>query len=125
MASETESFATSPAGSDIVSLHSEDALFKLPEHDENVIHHRGKTYQRGKARPAKQKDKSFSAWYWEHGEEITEGGKTRWKCEQCWEDKKFAYYGANSNKAIVNHLQENHGTSKKGATSISIPQIQL
>jgi hypothetical protein len=46
---------------------------ELLEHDEHNIHYRGKTYKRGKACLAKQRDRSPQIWYWNHGEEIAEG----------------------------------------------------
>ena len=88
MASETESNAPSSYLSEIADL-SEGATSQaasqaeLPEHDELSIQHGDKTYKRGKARPAKQNERPSNAWYWKHGEELSEGQQRRWMCEPC------------------------------------------
>ena len=108
MTSETESNAPSTLASDTaISIGTEDtqSQIELPEHDEHSIYHCDKTYKRGKARPAKRRNNSSIAWYWSHGEEISENGRKRWMCEPCWEAKKFTHYTQNSNKAIANHLK--------------------
>ena len=81
---------------------------KLPKHDQHSIHHAGKTYKRGKARSAKQRDRSPNAWYWKHGEELSEAGTKRWMCEPCWEAGSFIHYSTSSNKTITQHLNEEH-----------------
>ncbi len=67
MASETESNAPSTLNSDFTSISIDttetQSELELPEHDEDSIHHNSKTYKRVKARPAKRRDKSPSAWY--------------------------------------------------------------
>ena len=87
MASDTESNAPSSYLSEIadLSMGSEGATSQaeLPEHDELSIQHGGKTYKRGKARPARQREKPSNAWYWKHGEEVSKDGQRRWICEPC------------------------------------------
>jgi hypothetical protein len=82
---------------------------ELPEHDENNIRdEKNNTYTRGKARPARVKERTSNKWYWKHGEEIhhTEKDERRWKCEECWNvDKKFTHFAITSNKSIINHLK--------------------
>ena len=116
MASETESNAPSSHLSEIadLSIGSEGAVSQaeLPEHDELSIQHGGKTYKRGKARPAKRKERSPNAWYWKHGEELSEGKQRRWMCEPCWEAKKFTHFAVTSNRAIIRHLKETHDVNK-------------
>lgn len=128
MASETESNAPSTLASDIadISLGAEDtSQLELPEHDEHSIHHGGKSYKRGKARPAKRRDtsKSPNAWYWKHGEEISEDGRKRWMCEACWEAKSFTHYAHTSNKAITKHLKDEHNITEDGPASAIQLQI--
>src|SRR5204863_630410 len=84
----------------------------LPKHDQHSIHHAGKTYKRGKARSAKQRDRSPNAWYWKYGEELSEAGGRRWMSELCWEAGTFVHYSTTSNKAIARHLNEEHDTNQ-------------
>ena len=131
MTSETESNAPSVLTSacDLASevanisieserLQSQIEEFELPEHDDCSIYDDGKTYKRGKARPAKQRDRSLNTWYWEHGEGIFEDKKRRWMCEACWKIKKFIHYAETSNKAIVKHLKETHDITEHGHTNV-------
>jgi hypothetical protein len=90
---------------------------ELPEHDEFFIHDANKIYKRGMARPAKQRERPPTAWYWKHGEEISEGKERRWLCKACWEDKKFKHYGAYLNHSISKHLEQQHGITQNGGTS--------
>ena len=98
MASESESNTPSTLTSDFASISIDtieiESQHKLPEHDENSIRHDNKTYTRGKARPVKKRTRSPEslAWYWSHGEEISEGKQRRWKCEPCWQDNIFTHY---------------------------------
>jgi hypothetical protein len=82
---------------------------ELPEHDENSIRdEKNNTYTRGKARPARVRERTSNKWCWKHGEEIhhTEKDERRWKCEECWDvDKKFTHFAITSNKSIINHLK--------------------
>jgi len=136
MTSETESNAPSVLTSacDLASevanisieserLQSQIEEFELPEHDDYSIYDDGKTYKRGKARPAKQRDRSLNTWYWEHGEGIFEDKKRRWMCEACWKIKKFIHYAETSNKAIVKHLKETHDITEHG--HINVIQLQI
>lgn|SRR5215469_2341752 len=110
--SEPPSRTPSPLVSDMeeLSMGSGDFQPELPEHDECSIHHGGITYKRGKARAAKRQDKPPNAWYWDHGEQISRAkdGIQRWKCEPCWEAKKFIHFALSSNKAIIKHLKNKH-----------------
>jgi hypothetical protein len=130
MTSETESNAPSALASDNadISIGTEDtqSQIELPEHDEHTIYHRGKTYKRGKARPAKRRDRSPNAWYWDHGEEICEDGRNRWMCEPCWEAKNFTHYSQTSNRAITKHLTDAHHITQNGpAAPASVIQLQI
>src|SRR6266480_3781884 len=130
MASETESNAPSTLASDFASISIDTAETQsqhgLPEHDEHSIHHGSKTYTRGKARPAKKRNKSPQspiAWYWSHGEDISEGKQRRWKCEPCWEDEVFTHYAQTSNRTIISHLKHEHDITENGPTSVIQFQI--
>jgi len=63
--SETESNTPSTLASDIadISIGTGDtqSQLELPQHDKHSIYHNNKTYKRGKARPAKRRDKSPNA----------------------------------------------------------------
>jgi hypothetical protein len=128
MASETESNAsptlTSPhdLANDVadISLASEDAQsqLKLPEHDQHSIRHSDRTFKRGKARPAKQRERSPNTWYWKYREEIYESKQRRWLYEYCWKDKKFIHYSQTSNRAIIKHLKDAHHITEYSPTSI-------
>jgi hypothetical protein len=138
MASDTESDATSTQASPDnlanefaeVSIDSGGTLsqfeeLELPEHDEHNIHYGGKTYKRGKARPAKRRDRSPQIWYWNHGEEIAEGNQRRWMCEPCWKTKTFTHYAQTSNKAIVKHLKDMHGITQSQGSQSNVVQVQI
>ena len=117
MTSEIESYPTTRSDAADCSTNNEDDGSKatLPKHDEHSIHHAGKTYKRGKARSAKQRDKSPNAWYWKHGEELSEAGAKaakRWMCELCWDAGSFVHYSTTSNKAITRHLNDEHDTNQ-------------
>jgi hypothetical protein len=116
MASETESNAPSILASDIADDDAQSQI-ELPEHDEHYIYHNSKTYKRAQARPAERRDRSPNAWYWNHGEEISEDGRKRWKCKPCWEAKKFTHYTENSNRAITKHLKDVHNIIKNDLTA--------
>jgi hypothetical protein len=131
MASETESnapsAATSPYGlaSDVadISIGSEGQQsqfegLELPEHNEHSIYHGDKTYKRGKARPAKRRDRPHNAWYWKHGEEISEDKQRHWMCELCWKSKKFTHYAQTSNRAIIRHLEDMHNITEDNPTNV-------
>ena len=90
---------------------------ELPKHDEHSIYHGDKIFKRGKARPAKRRDRSPNTWYWQYGEEIYEDNQRRWMCEPCWEDKKFTHYTQNSNRSIIKHLEETHEISEDDCAS--------
>jgi hypothetical protein len=94
---------SAPSASDFAELSigtdDTESQLELPEYDEHSIYHGGKTYKRGNARPAKKKDKSPFAWYWNHGEELSENGRKRWMCKPCWEAKAFTNYANVSNQA--------------------------
>jgi hypothetical protein len=106
---------------------------ELPRHDEHNIYFDGKTFKRGKERPATRRDKSPRAWYWKHAEEITEDKKKFWMCTRCWEDKepRFIIFTQYSNKSIEKHLDEMHNTTEKprlqvtpaDESAFSIPSI--
>jgi hAT family C-terminal dimerisation region len=106
-----------------LSINSEDtdsgSEADLPEHDEKMIRHNDKSYKRGNLRPATKRSRSPNAWYWNHGEEITQddNGKARWKCEPCWKAKKFTHFARTSNKGIINHLENKHKIGPSGTTS--------
>src|SRR4051812_31958992 len=104
MASDTES--TSSTHPSDFHVNSD----KLPDHNEHSIYYGHKTYKRGKAQPRKQRDKSYNAWYWTHGEVIfdSEENRRRWMCKPCWNTKNFTHYSQTSNKAVIKHLQEAH-----------------
>ena len=131
MASETTSNApsasTSPCdlASDVAdfSIGSEGARSQveeldLPEHNDYSIYHGDRTYKRGKARLAKQRDRSLNTWYWKYGEEISEDKQRRWMCKICWEAKKFTHYAQTSNKAIVKHLKDLHDITQDDRTNV-------
>jgi hypothetical protein len=82
-----------------------------------------RTYKRGKARPAKQRDRSLNTWYRKHGEEVSEDKQRRWMCELCWKTKKFTHYAQTSNKAIVRHLKDSHDITQNGHTNVNQLQI--
>jgi hAT family C-terminal dimerisation region len=125
-----------------LSIGSEDtqAQSELPEHDEQSIRYGSRIYKRGQARSATRRDRSPIAWYWKHGEEISQAedrGK-RWKCEPCWGAGKFTHFARTSNKAITNHLKDVHQITQDpdrirleitppqdpdGGVSISIPSF--
>ena len=90
---------------------------ELLKHDEHSIYHGDKIFKRGKARPAKRRDRSPNTWYWQYGEEIYEDNQRRWMCEPCWEDKKFTHYTQNSNRSIIKHLEETHEISEDDCAS--------
>lgn len=127
MASWAESNAPSSSClSDVADISiSEGAVsqVELPNHDENCIYDGDKTYKRGKARPAKRRDRSPNAWYWKHGEELSEDNRRRWMCEPCWEVQKFTHFAASSNKAIARHLKETHDINQSGHASVIQLQI--
>jgi hypothetical protein len=116
MASDTESIAPSTLASDFadLSVGTEDIQHQmgLPDHDEHHIYHDSKTYKRGKAQPAKRRDRSPTAWYWNHGEEISEDKKKFWMCTPCWEAKEFTHYTQNSNRSIIKHLNDTHNITQ-------------
>ena len=123
MASETGS--TAPSTGDIADLTSEGTASQstLPEHDEHSIYHGGKTYKRGKTRPARKRDRSPNAWYWKHGEELSEDQNKRWMCEPCWEANTFTHYANTSNKAITKHLNDTHNINQHGHDNVIQLQI--
>jgi len=88
---------------------------ELPEHDEFSIHDGNKIYKRGRACPAKQRERPPTAWYWKHGEEISQDKERRWLCKACWEDKKFKHYGAYLNHSISKHIEQQHGFTQNGS----------
>ena len=114
MTSEIESYPPTRSDAADCSTNNEDDGSKatLPKHDQHSIHHAGKTYKRGKARPAKQRDRSPNAWYWKHGEELSEAAAKRWMCELCWEAGSFIHYSTSSNKTITRHLNDEHDTNQ-------------
>lgn len=129
MASETaesndlSTLASDVADIDIGSSEGTQSQLDLPEHDEHSINHEGKTYKRGKARPAKRRDRSPNTWYWKYGEEISEDRRRRWMCEPCWERKKFTHYCQTSNKAIARHLKDAHNITENGRANVIQLQI--
>ena len=125
MSSGTKSIAssipTSPCPASLRDLASESAdsgglqsQLELPKHDEHSIYCDDKVFKRGKACPAKQRDRCPNTWYWKHGEEIYDDKQRRWMCEPCWEDKKFTHYSQTSNRTIVKHLKEDHEIIEDG-----------
>jgi len=90
---------------------------ELPEHDELSIHDGNKIYKRGKSRSVKQRERPPTAWYWKHGEEISEGKERRWLCKACWEDKKFKHYGSYLNHSISTHLEQQHSITQDGSAN--------
>ena len=125
MASEPESNFTSGPASEFLQTEDTESHGEepgLPEHNEHCIFHRGKTYKRGDARPAKQRGRPLTAWYWKYGEEIAEGMNERWMCKPCWGDQKFTSYAVRSNNGIRNHLEKAHKITEKAKTSVVLPR---
>ena len=116
----TKSNTLSSLVSDIgeLSIGSDDdqSQTELPEYDEHSIQHDGMSYKRGTSRSAKRRDRSPNAWYWKHGEEISQAdnNEVRWKCEPCWEAKKFMHFTRNSNRSITKHLMDKHNITQGG-----------
>jgi hypothetical protein len=60
-----------------------------------------------------------TAWYWNHGEEISENKRRHWMCTPCWDSKKFTNYTQTSNKAITEHLKDAHNIAR------NLPRLEI